>query len=112
MAQGDIIADITDLAADSWYTVQPAAGESYLIDDFFSSGDGTNAGKGRYYDGTDGSPDFPTSTSDLDFVSYRATQSKTHQETMFHINNTLYWRVYNDGGVAARKCGVLAIQLK
>ena len=112
MAQGDVIDDITDLATHTWYNIQPASGESYLIDDFFAAGDTVSSGNGSFYDGTDRmDTPFTTSTDDVEFNSYRQRQSKTHQETMWHINNTLYWSVYNESA-STRKCGIVAIQLK
>lgn len=111
MAQGDVIADISDLATHSFYAVQPGAGESYIIDDFFAAGDTVSSGYGEYYDGTDDGSNFSTDTNDNDYNSYRVAQSKTHQETMFHINNTLYFRVYNESA-STRKCGILAMQVQ
>ena len=114
MAQGDVIADTTDLATESYYAIQPGAGESYIIDDFFASSKAASTkGYGQYYDGTDAGPAFfVTSASAADFYSWRVDHSQTHQETMFHINNDLYWRVYNADDVAAHKCGLVAIQIQ
>ena len=113
MAQGDVIADITDLAAETFYVIQPGAGESFIIDDFFASGGGAANGYGGYYDGTDAMDTyFETDTSAGDFISYRAEQAKTHQETMWHINNDLYWHVYNRDAGDAYKCGIVAIQIQ
>ena len=111
MAQGDIIVSIADLASHTLYVVQPPSGASWLVDDFFAAGDGTLQGYGQYYDGVDGGGKFFVSLTDGDFISYRAAQSKTHQETMFHITNSLYWQVYNESA-GTKKCGVVALQLK
>ena len=111
MAQGDIIISISEVAATSFYVIQPPAGQSWLVDDFFASGNGTSEGYGQHYDGTHYGSAFYTNLIRVHYNSYRATQNKTHQETMFHITNSLYWRVYNMNA-AAQKCGLAALQLK
>jgi len=112
MAQGDVIASITDTAAAAYLVVQPGAGVHLLVKDFFASGSGTAAtGTFQYYDGIDiGSSLVSGVGHAVDFASYRCYYPAN--ELNIVLNNALYCRVYNGDTVAARKIGITAIQIK
>ena len=109
MAQGDIRAETTNVAAAGYLNVQPAAGESWIIKDIFASGDATNAGWFCLYDGTSQSSHVNVSTDDFHFNSYRFRVGPDLK--CDYINNSLYLRVYNHSA-SARVCGIIALQIK
>ena len=109
MAQGDIRAEITTVAADSYLDVQPATGESWILKDIFASGDGTNAGCFRLYDGTNAAPTQGVSVDDTNLNSYRFRLGSDLKYD--YICNSLYLRIFNRSA-GARKCGVIALQIK
>ena len=109
MAQGDIRAEITSIAANSFLTIQPAAGESWILKDVFAAGNGTDKGGFRLYDGTDNSPMVDISVDDLNLNSYRMRVGSDLKYD--YIQNALYIQVYNRSATA-KKCGVIALQIK
>jgi hypothetical protein len=110
MAQGDVLAQIADVLADSALVIQPAAGESWRVEDVFAAGDGTSSGYFQYYDGTDVGTSESTSADAVDLNSYRIAKAGPGILPIY-INNSLYLQIYNNGGVAM-KCGLIALQIK
>ena len=109
MAQGDIRTEIALVPGDSFFAVQPAIGEHWLIKDFFAAGDGTGRGILQYFDGADGGNHLHGATTNLHLVSYRIAHPD--RDLSLPINNSLYCRVLNNSA-SPRKCGIAAIQIK
>ena len=109
MAQGDIRAEIASVATGGFLSIQPAVGESWIVKDVFASGDGTEVGYFNLYDGTDLSTLVGISTTDADLNSYRVKVG--NDVKLDYINNSLYISVHNDSA-SARKCGIIALQIK
>jgi hypothetical protein len=110
MAQGDVLAEITDVATLSFLDIQPPAGESWRVEDVFAAGDGTVDGYFRYYDGVDLGTTEIISTNDADFNSYRVAKAGPGILPIY-INNSLYLQARNNSA-SSRKCGVIALQIK
>jgi hypothetical protein len=110
MAQGDVIAQITDVLASSDLVIQPAAGESWRVEDVFASGDGTTPGYFCYYDGTDVGTLENVSAGDGDLNSYRMAEAGPGIMPIY-INNSLYLQIHNQS-LSSRKCGLTALQIK
>lgn len=104
----DVIMEIEEITADTFIVVQPPEGQSWLIKDFFASGDGANEGCMQYYDGVNNGIDISTATGDYPLQSYRSLNVGSILD--FLIDNLLYARVRNDATVAL-KTGLIAIRI-
>ena len=110
MAQGDVKAGITSVAANSMWTIQPPAGEHWLVKRIFS-------------DKLVGTA--PDAVPQVGFILFNGARSSHfghtadpsisarlyQQELNIGVNNVTYFRLFNGAG-SSRNLGYSAIQIK
>lgn len=107
MAQGDVKTTYTAVAANTTVDIQPPIGESWMVTDICTRGDGANAGWVAMTDGTNISHRLLSYAPDDPLGTFH--QSKGHPSKIF-INNSIYLRIRNERGLT-EGLGVSAIEV-